>query len=110
MDALIEESDGYLGDLDHSLKLQVGMTQHMMFGDCGSFGNPEMGPFWWSEEDRVQYKFDHTDGVEDKHLLNTELQNYLAANGLAIGGTLQQRSRKDLLPMAFLLLNKSPRF
>ena len=45
-DVLIMNEPGVLsGDFDHHLKLKVGDTQKMVFGDLDNFGNPETGPF-----------------------------------------------------------------
>lgn len=94
-DVEITDEAGVLSDeFDHPLKLKVGMIQKLVFGDTDNFGNPEIGPFWWSPDDRARYKFDDIDGIQTVPLLKKELQKALEATGIDPSGKKDELVRK----------------
>ncbi len=86
-DVVITEDVGVLSkEFTHPLKLKVGMTQKLVFGKLDNFGNPEVGPFWWSPEDRLKFKHDEKDGIKSKDMVVAELREVLKANGVDFKG------------------------
>jgi hypothetical protein len=86
-DVVITNEPGVLsGDFNHHAKLKVGDTQKMVFGDRDNLGNPETGPFYWTEEDKIRYRMDETDGHTTKDLIVAELRDSLKTVGVDSGG------------------------
>ncbi len=46
------------------MKLKIDMDQILMIGNLDNFYNPGVVPFWWSDEDKVKFKLDTTDGFK----------------------------------------------
>ena len=80
---IITSELGVLSDeFDHPLKLKVGDVQKLVFGATNNFGDTEVGPFYWSEEDRVRYREDVIDGMATAKLKTAELRAALDAHGV----------------------------
>ena len=74
-DKITEEVGVLSKAFDHEFKLMVGDTQKLVFGNQANFGNPERGPFYWSQENREKYKYNEIGQTTTKKMLVAELHN-----------------------------------
>ncbi|KAL7542576.1 hypothetical protein ACHAWF_007203 [Thalassiosira exigua] len=58
------------------------MTQKLVFGDFDNFGNPEVGPFFLSQTEKVSTKLDQVEGHTEKDLLVAKLREALNHHGV----------------------------
>ena len=84
-------------------KLKVGITQKMVFGALGNFGNPETGPFWWSKEDQEKYKFDLLGREKTVGMVVAELRQTLNKHGVNSKG-----SKPDLIKRKRCNMHRPP--
>ena len=87
---------------DHPLKLKPGDVQQLVFRNVDNFGNPERGPFWMSEQERIDSKFDQIDGETQRNMKVAELRIALAAHGVDSKGkksVLLERCEKHVPPI-----------
>ena len=83
----IEKEDSILSsNYNHSLKLQINDTQKMVFGELNNFGDKERGPFYLSEEDCINFKYDVMGDKEEVKKGKHELQNDLREKGIYADG------------------------
>ena len=90
------------GKSNHPMKLKVGDTQKLVFGDVDNFGNPETGPFYWTAENRAKFKYDQIEGVKIENLLVAELRDALKRHNVDFRGRradLIQRCQRHVPPI-----------
>jgi hypothetical protein len=88
---LIERELGFLGPYPRILS--PGQTQQLVFSDT------DEGPFWMTQDDRIQNRFDQNDGADPLIVQRNKSELISALHGKGITNTKKGKNNKELVAM-----------